>query len=362
MIYKETAGLSHLNSVRDGSFKLGLGIGCDLDKHLRYKHSNLVVMAGHANVGKTLSILYYFVCIAKKYDLKLAVFSSENEIGSIKDDIISLFTGQKIPDLSLSDFEYAHYWLNEHFKFFDADNFFVENKRLMNFRDILSQTNDLPNTHDFKPDALIIDPYNSLGRVDEIKGNTHEYDYAVMAELRIWCKTNRKSCYILAHGNTEALRKQHPKGHDYEGYSVPLMSSDIEGGGKFVNRCDDFVVIHRYTDHKTEWMKTEWHIKKVKNTKTGGKPTFKENPIILEAKANLLGFRIYTKEQAFAEPEQSIDPMSESIEEKKEPKPLPLNTDFDNSVEIAKVSLTNEEIDRELKELGVEMKPTKFVK
>lgn len=349
MIYKETAGLQHLNSVRDGSFKLGSGIGCDLDNHLRFKRSNLVVMAGHANVGKTLSILYYFVCLAKKHGLKLAVFSSENEIGGIKDDLISLYTGKKIPDLSLSDFEYAHYWVNEHFKFFDSDQFFIENKRLMNHRDILEETDSMPDNHNFKPDALIIDPYNSLGKAEDISGNKHEYDYTVMAELRIWCNTKNKSCYVLAHGNTEALRKQHPKGHDYEGYSVPLMSSDIEGGGKFVNRCDDFVVIHRYTNHKTEWMKTEWHINKVKNTKTGGKPTFKENPVILEAKANLLGFRIYTKEEAFAEPMESIDPLREETETRTEgyqQQPLKPSLDF--------------EIEQEMNKLGIKESKIKF--
>jgi hypothetical protein len=331
MIYKETAGLDHLQSVRDGSFKLGLDTGCDLDINLRYKQTNLVVMAGHANVGKTLSILYYFTILAVKHNLKFAVFSSENEIGSIKDDIISLYTQKKLADLTDIDFEYAHYWLNEHFKFFDSEQFFIENKRLMNFKDVLNTTDELPMTHDFNPDSLVIDPYNSLGHDDRISGNQHIYDYAVMAELRIWCKTEKKSCYILAHGNTEALRKQHPKGHDYEGYSVPLMSSDIEGGGKFVNRCDDFVVIHRYTDHKSEWMKTEWHIKKVKNTKTGGKPTFKENPIILEAKPNLLGFKVYTKEEPFAQPAQWIDPLDKTDVTKSqvESVKMPLNKDFD---------------------------------
>lgn len=350
MIHKEQAGIKHLNSVRDGSFKQGLSIGCDLDNHLRFKKSNLVVMAGHANVGKTLSILYYFVCLAKKHDIKLAVFSSENEIGDLKDDLISLYTSSKIENLSVSDFEYAHYWVNEHFKFYDADGFFTENKRLMHFRDVLEVAETMPIEYNFTPDALIIDPYNSLGRCEDIVGNKHEYDYAVMSELRIWCKVNKKACYVLAHGNTEALRKQHPKGHDYEGYSVPLMSADIEGGGKFVNRCDDFVCIHRYTDHKTEWTKTEWHIKKVKNVKTGGKPTFKDDPIILEALPNLLGFRVYTRTENFAEPMEWANPIKEIVEQREEgyqQKPLKPDSNFEKSVKHAKESLEYEWMNKE---------------
>ena len=331
MIYNETAGLNHLEKIRNGTFKLGLGIDAPIDDYLRFKNTDLVVMAGHANVGKTLSILYYFTCLAIKHDLKFAIFSSENDIGSIKDDIISLYTAKKVIDSSDSDFNYAHYWLNEHFKFFDSDKFFEENKRLMNHRDILSVTENLFATHDFKPNALVIDPYNSLGRDESITGNRHEYDYQVMSELRIWCKKNFISTYILAHGVTEALRKTHARGHNYENYSIPLLSADIEGGGKFVNRCDQFITIHRYTQHPTEWMKTEWHINKVKNTKTGGKPSFKENPIILEAKPNLLGFRIYVRKEAFAEPLEWSDPLSgENIKtDVRVQKPLPLNKDFD---------------------------------
>jgi len=343
LIYKENAGMKHLQSLRDGTFKEGLGIGCDLDKHLRYKESGIVVMAGHANVGKTMSILWYFTCLAKKHGLKFAVFSSENEIGSLKDDIITMYCGQTIKSLSDIDFEYAYYWLNEHFKFINADGFFEANKRLIHYKDILSLFLSMPEDYNFKPDSLVIDPYNSLGRAEDMPQSQHLYDYTVMAEVRIFCKTNKKSCYILAHGVTEALRKTHPRGHDFEGFSIPLMSADIEGGGKFVNRSDDYVNIHRYTSHKTEWMKTEWHIAKVKNTKTGGKPTFKDNPVILRALPNLVGFEVYVKEENFAEPVECINPLNQVKTEKKEPKPLPLNTDFDKSVEIAKEKLTNEE-------------------
>jgi len=329
MIYNEQEGLDHLQSVRDGSFKQGLSIGCDLDNNLRYKKTNLVVMAGHANVGKTLSIIFYFVCLAKKHGLKFCVFSSENEIGSLKDDIISLYNGKPLKDLTEDQYNYSLYFLNEHFKFINADGFFNENKRLMNYKDILATVKDLEINLGFYCNSLVIDPYNSLGHSAGLPQNKHEYDYTVMAELRIWCKTENKSCYILAHGVTEALRKVHPRGHDYEGFSVPLLSADIEGGGKFVNRCDDFVVIHRYTNHKSEWTKTEWHIIKVKNTKTGGKPTYKNNPIILEAKNNLTGFDVYTKEEPFAVPEKSIDPIQEQVKELRESKPLPLNTSFD---------------------------------
>lgn len=342
LVYNETAGMNHLTSLRDGSFKKGLGIGCDLDKHLRYKRSGIVVMAGHANVGKTLSILWYFTCLAKQHGLKFAVFSSENEIGSLKDDIITMYCGKTIQSLSDSDFEYAHYWLNEHFKFINADGFFEINKRLIHYKDILSLFKSMPEDYGFKPDSLVIDPYNSLGKAEDMPQSQHLYDYTVMAEVRIFCKTNKKSCYILAHGVTEALRKTHNKGHDFEGFPIPLMSADIEGGGKFVNRSDDYVNIHRYTSHKTEWMKTEWHIAKVKNTKTGGKPTFKDNPVVLRALPNLVGFDVYVKDLNFEEPKACINPMDGVKKEIIEAPPLKPNKRFNETVEIAKQRISEE--------------------
>ena len=296
MIQKETAGLEYLKSIRNGTFKLGLGIDCDLDLHLRYKSTDFNVIAGHANVGKTLGILYYFTCLAIKHNLKFAIFSSENEIGGLKDDLISLYSCKAVKDLSEQDFDYAHYFVNEHFKFFDSDKFFYTNKRLMNFKDILEVTNDL------EIDSLVIDPYNSLGKVETIKGNTHEYDYQVMSELRMWCKNEKKALYLLAHGNTDALRKVFAKGHIFESFPMPLVSADIEGGGKFVNRCDNFIVLHRMTQHKELWMQTEWHVTKVKNTKTGGKPTYKQNPVIFEAQKNMLSFLVYLRPDIYDEP------------------------------------------------------------
>ncbi len=325
MIHKDTAGLKHLRSIRDGSFKLGLGIDCDLDLHLRYKKADFNVIAGHANVGKTLGVLYYFICLSIKHGIKHAIFSSENEIGGLKDDLISLYTGTLVKDLTEIEFEQAHYFVCEHFKFYDSDNFFIKQKRLMNFKDIIEVANELDINN------LVIDPYNSLGKVDTIKGNTHEYDYQVMSELRMWCKNEKKSLYLLAHGNTDALRKVFIKGHDFEGYPMPLVSADIEGGGKFVNRCDNFIVIHRMTQHKELWMQSEWHITKVKNTKTGGKPTYKTNPVIFHAQKNLLSFLVYLRPDIYDDtPENAIDPLNKTKEDEQMViNKIQPNTDFE---------------------------------
>jgi hypothetical protein len=311
MIYKDTAGLEMLENIRTGNFKLGLGIDCDLDNHVRYKQTQFTVIAGHANTGKTTAILYYFLALAVRHNLKFIIFSSENDVWSIKDDLITFKVGKRIKGMDKEELLKENKWVAKHFKFLDGEAFFSKTKRLMNFRDIFKATDDAFNLKGFNPNALVIDPYNSLGRADDIKGNTHEYDYQVMAEFRIWCKQQNKALYLLAHGNTEALRKVYPRSHEFEGHTIPLQSADIEGGGKFVNRCDCFIVIHRMTGHDELWNQTEWRVMKNKVNKTGGKPTFKNNPVIMELNDECTKFICYTRQtDRETQPINIIDPLS----------------------------------------------------
>ena len=55
--------------------------------------------------------------------------------------------------------------------------------------------------------------------------------------------------------------------------------ADVEGGGKWGNRADDVVSIHRYTQHPERWMYSDIHVVKVKETETGGRPTPLDSPI-----------------------------------------------------------------------------------
>jgi len=296
MILENNSGKQYLDSIRDGSFKMGLEIGCALDNHLRYKQGTFNVMAGHANVGKTKFILYYYLCLAVKHSKKFLIFSAENSTGGIKRDLIQLHAGKQLKDLDEQQYEYHFNWIGEHFKFVDFEKFYRVNKRFMNFRDVFKAA--LEDCEYF--DALVIDPYNSLATCEDIKGNSHERDYAVASEFRMFCKQNNKSIYLLAHGNTEALRKTFTKGHDFYGHPIPLMASDIEGGGKWVNRADDFIVVHRLTQHESEWMKTEVHIRKIKEVETGGTPTFMESPVIFQMDKGGLSFNCYIRQKDYS--------------------------------------------------------------
>lgn len=301
MILDETNSNEYLDQVRKGTLKQGLEIGCDLDNHLRYKPGNFNLIIGQANVGKTDWIVWYMVCLSVKHSIDWLVFSSENTVGSLKAKILEYYTSKKIKDLTQEEFNRANQWLNFKFKFIDTN-------RLYSGYDLLKIFEENKDMFD----GAIIDPYNSLTK--ELLGtNSHEYDYQMASEFRLFCKKFNKSIYIIAHCVTESLRRVHHKDHEYSGHPIPPSAADIEGGGKWVNRADDFIVLHRYTQHETEWMYTHVHVRKVKETETGGKPTFIDKPVVCTK--HYQGFLV-----------GQTNPLGEDYK----PKPLEFNTEFDD--------------------------------
>jgi len=308
MLVDDNEGREFLNKVRSGDIKLGYGINCEFDQHIRFKRNNFTIIAGHANVGKTFWILYYYLCLANNYGLRFCMYMAENEVRSIKRNLIQLWTKTKLEDINEMKYHASLQWVEHHFKFVDHERFYKKNKKAMSHNDILIT---------FKEsglDALVIDPWNSL----HSEGNSHQSDYQAATDLRMFCKINNKSIYILAHGVTDALRKVHGKESEYMGHTKPLMAADIEGGGKWVNRADDMMIVHRYTQHETDWMFTDVHVRKVKETETGGKPTFLDSPVRFKFERGL-SFTVNSTDPMTGEkqPEQmEIKPIDNSVVEK----------------------------------------------
>ncbi len=139
----------------------------------------------------------------------------------------------------------------------------------------------------------MVDPYNSLVTdVAAAKLGKHEYDYLATTEFRQFCTEMDCALWLNTHAATEALRKTHTASHPYAGHPIPPNASDVEGGGKFVNRADNMAVIHRMTAHPSEWMYSHIHIKKIKDIDTGGKPTMMDEPIKLRSVKNNVGYEI----------------------------------------------------------------------
>ena len=69
------------------------------------------------------------------------------------------------------------------------------------------------------------------------------------------------------------------------------MAASIEGGKSFLNRCDDFITIHRLVKHESMKYVTLISVDKIKDTDTGGQQTLLEEYIFCEFNRGL-GFEI----------------------------------------------------------------------
>jgi hypothetical protein len=81
-------------------------------------------------------------------------------------------------------------------------------------------------------------------------------------------------------------------------------------------------------------MKTEIHVRKVKETETGGTPTFMDTPVIFQMINSGLSFHCYTRQLDFTYiPENKIDPLAKYSEAPKEQPKLELKPNKEFEVE-----------------------------
>ena len=150
-------------------------------------------------------------------------------------------------------------------------------------------------------DAVFVDPYNSL-RLDMRKSemqNTHDYHYEAATAFLTFSNNHSVAVWLNMHAVTEAQRR---KGSD--GLPSAPFAEDTEGGGKFVNRADCFLTIHRKVqapDPHTRSM-TELHVRKVRETETGGTPTPLDEPFRLRMNMSHTGFIEWGKQRPIIQP------------------------------------------------------------
>jgi hypothetical protein len=137
--------------------------------------------------------------------------------------------------------------------------------------------------------GYFIDPYNSL-RIDmsERSGlSTHEYHYEASSEFLTFANNHNIAVWLNMHAVTEAQRR---KGAD--GLPIAPFAEDTEGGGKHVNRSDDFLTFHRKVQAQDPIDKRtiEFHVRKIRETETGSQPTSLDDPIRFQMNMHNTGF------------------------------------------------------------------------
>lgn len=240
-----------------------------LDKHSPYKQGQLTTIIGHTNVGKTTLILYL---LSKLLDRKkLIIYSAENRISQIARLLIG--------------FTFGHEHYQRHFTWLRERVLFIKHAKQFTYKDMLEQV-AISTDIGFNTDMIFIDPYNAL-RI-ETKGNSHEYHYEAIEDMRIFTMQSGKSIFLNCHTVTDAQRTKADKNGEIP---APIMA-DVEGGAKFPNKADDVWVIHRNLYHMEpdERYVSHLYVGKVRNTEGGGSPTGWQEPIRFKFKKDWTGF------------------------------------------------------------------------
>jgi replicative DNA helicase len=269
-----------IDDYANGKIALGLETGNTLiDQYFRYKKEFLIVN-GHSNVGKTTMMLYLMVNASVRHKWKWVVYSSENKTASVKMKLMEFLTDKKVGDMTYLERKNAYQWINEYFTV-------ISNNQVYSYSDIILFMEKVMRQQDV--DAIFIDPYNSLKLDIGSNGiNTHDYHYQAASEFLTFSNVHNVAIWLNMHAVTEAQRR---KGDD--GLPVAPFAEDTEGGGKFVNRADCFLTIHRKVqapDPHTRNL-TEMHVRKVREVETGGQPTPYGEPIKFTINLSHTGFR-----------------------------------------------------------------------
>lgn len=241
-----------------------------LDEHCPYKQGQLTCIIGHTNVGKSTLIIFLLSRLLK--ERKLIIYSAENRISQLARMIIS-FTW------STKNYERYFEWLRERV-------LFIRHEKQFTYKDMLEQI-AISDDIGFNADCIMIDPYNAL-KLDRKGGNSHEYHYEAIEDMRIFTMQTRKSIFLNCHTVTDAQRV---KPNQFGEIPPPIMS-DVEGGAKFPNKADDVWVLHRnlYNVDEAERYVTMLYVGKVRNTEGGGRPTGWKTPIRFRFRHDWTGF------------------------------------------------------------------------
>lgn len=271
----------YLEKWRTGTFQMGKSTGIpELDKYFLFKEGNLVIINGLDNVGKSTVIWYLSMLSSMKHGWKWLIFSSENHVGSIIRKLIEFYWCENISEMNESKYKIAKKYVLDNFSFIKSG------KQLYNYQDIIRMTTKAMKKGKYH--ALMIDPYNSL-KIDippTSKNKSYEYHYEAASVLQLFGKTYNIAIYLNCHVGTSGARNK-----DANGFTLAPQKEDTEMGVMFANKADDFLTVHRITQHETEWNMTEIHVRKIKETETGGKVTPRLKPVKLKMVHWLSGFQ-----------------------------------------------------------------------
>lgn len=255
----------------------------DLDNFFRWKKGAINTFTGYANHGKTFFVLQLMLTKSLYDGWKWAVFSPENyPANDFFDDMIEMFNGKSLHEMSDEEYVEGCEFLNEHFYYVYPDN-----------------DHDLISIHDkFRylvlkkgVDGVMIDPFNQLDHNQKGYQREDQYLSEILKDIKRFALINNVTYNIVAH----------PKNPKYEqDKSLPIVDMyDMYGGSMWGNKSDHIICYHRPNWHiDKNSPEVEIHIQKVKRKRTGGRQGMVEMKLVWSKKR----FVEMPEESAYCDP------------------------------------------------------------
>jgi hypothetical protein len=115
----------YLQKARKGQIPEASKFGhSEIDDYLRFKRGNFIVVTGHANVGKTHTMLYLMLLHTLNNGTRWLVYSSENDVKSIQRKLIEFLCGKQIQYIDDVTFARKYDFVQAHFAFIDPETLY----------------------------------------------------------------------------------------------------------------------------------------------------------------------------------------------------------------------------------------------
>lgn len=360
-MYKKLSDVSQdLNSLREDGFKRGYSIGWDFNL-LPYtvKLGSTTYIAAAPASGKTELIKEVQINLSCIHGFNHVIFSPETgNPTEIFAELCHAYIGRPylkgFNAMSESERIQAEMFIDEHFIIVDPID---EELTITEFYELVDTISDETGK---KIHTTLIDPWNELSEEykQEDLGREDKYLSRILGEARKNARKSNRHHFIVTH-----VRDQKLITVGTVSYYPPPHAREFAGGQVWFRKGNTMLIPWRPPtglsgEDNIQYKNNELHLRiaksKPKGVSKNGTYKMYLDTDRYQYYLEVNGERVYS--------DRGKHICNEFDDVKPLPKPLPLNTDFDKSVEISKEKLQEDEINEAMKELDIEYKPTKFIK
>lgn len=226
------------------------------DNHIKHHNSNLIVITGTPQSGKSTFLDNWFLHLARKHEMRFALFTPENKIREYHQmKLIETITGKKfLPGVenrcTRAEWEEANTFLHDRY------HWILPEKNDFSLDEIFEATRDVVQRHGVK--GLLIDSWMKLAHLQRENETSDRYHSRVLNEITHFASEYGINVYLVAH-TTKMERSK-----DNINFVEPTLY-DISGSAHFFNIPDIGIVVYRRFNKDYTRSETKVIFKKIRD-------------------------------------------------------------------------------------------------